>query len=318
MRQASFRTLLKLDERMTLPSVAVIIPTRGRPGPLKTCLRQIFPYVNQHSECMIVVSDDGDASETSAALAAEFPEVNVVQGPHRGPAANRNWGAAHSMGELLIFLDDDCRPVPDLVAEYQRAANSNPECSLFEGRITAEGIETGFADTTPSNEKGGYLWSCNFGIRRELFIDIGGFDERFPFPAMEDADLHFRVSAKSPILFLSGARVYHAFERRAGWRAAKHHTLSLLLYMHLHGLKATQRGPRFFVRSAARLAFSGGVRIFRRRAAKDPQHLLLSIWICVQLLLITLFWKFHPYLARKFFPACCAGCRSIHASFVNQ
>ncbi len=299
---------------MVLPSVAIIIPTRVRTEPLKCCLRQILPYVNQHLECAIVVSDDGEASETSAALAAEFPGVSVVQGPRRGPAANRNWGAAHSMGDLLIFLDDDCRPESNLVAEYRRAASSNPECSVFEGRITAEGIEIGFADTAPSNEKGGYLWSCNFAIRRELFTSIGGFDERYPFPGMEDIDFHFRVASKSPIRFLPQARVFHAFERREGWKGLKHNGLSLILYLHLHGLKTTRKGPVYFAHAIARLAVSGGLRYLRRQAAKDPQHLLSTIWVNMEILFIVLLWRFHPYLSRTMFPACCPGCESIHAS----
>ncbi len=303
---------------MAMVGVSIVIPTLNRPELLKRCLSHLIPYVSAHPECSIIVSDNGNASETREGLAEYLGVVRVVQGPRTSPAANRNCGAAHSIGDLLIFLDDDCIPDPNLIAAYQDAVLNNPEIGVFEGRITAEGTETGFADTAPSNERGGYLWSCNFGIRRELFINLGGFDERYPFPGMEDVDFHFRVASKSPIRFLPKARVFHAFERRVGWKGVKHHTLSLLLYMHLHGLKATQRGPRFFMRSAARLAISGGVRIFRRQAAKDPQHLLLSIWICVQLLLITLFWRFHPYLARKFFPACCAGCRLIHASFVNQ
>jgi GT2 family glycosyltransferase len=298
----------------TPPSVAIIIPTCGRLESLKACLRQILPYVNQHSECLIVVSDDGEADDTRAQLAAEFSAVEIIQGPRRGPAANRNWGAAHSKGKLLIFLDDDCRPDPDLIAKYQCAAGKSPKCGVFEGRTSAEGELESFGDSAPSNETGGKLWSCNFAIRRELFIRIGGFDERYPFPAMEDIDFHFRVSSKSPILFVPEARIYHALQRRVGRKVLRHHFLSHLLYLHLHGLKATQHGPIFFARVAARESVFGGLRYLRGQAAKDPRHLLLVIWTNMQFLLITLFWRFHPYLARKLFPACCAGCRSIHAS----
>lgn len=302
---------------MKFPSVAIIIPTRGRQESLKVCLRQILPYVTQHSECMIVVTDDGDAHETRAALGDEFSRIQVIQGPRRGPAANRNCGAAHSQGDLLIFLDDDCRPQSDLVAEYQRAAGAEPECGVFEGRITAEGKGTGFGDTAPSNETGGYLWSCNFAMRRNLFTSIGGFDERYPFPAMEDVDLHFRVARKSQIRFLPTARVFHGIERRVGRKILRHYALSHLLYLHLHGLKATRHGPLFFIRVLVHEAIFGGRRYLRGQAAKDPHHLLLVIWTNTQLLLIALFWRFHPYLAKKFFPACCAGCRSIHASFAD-
>ena len=299
---------------MFLPSVDIIIPTRGRPESLKRCLRQILPYVSQHPECAIVVSDDGEASETRVALGNDFTGVEVVQGPSRGPAANRNCGAKHSSGRLLVFLDDDCVPEPNLIATYLDAALNNPEIGVFEGRITAQGTASGFADSAPANETGGYLWSCNFAIRRELFMNIGGFDERYPFPGMEDIDFHFRVASKSQIRFLPQARVFHAFERRVGWKGLKHYALSLILYLHLHGLKSTRMGPAYFVHAVARVAVSGSLRYLRGQAAKDPQHLLSTIWVNMEILFIVLLWRFHPYLAKTMFPACCPGCESIHAS----
>jgi GT2 family glycosyltransferase len=299
---------------MVLSSVTVIIPTRGRPEALKRCLKKLLLHVNQHPECMIIVSDDGEASETSAALGNDFAGVHVVQGPRRGPAANRNCGAKHSSGHLIIFLDDDCIPDPNIIAAYQEAALENPEIGVFEGRITAEGTETGFADTAPSNETGGYLWSCNFAIRRDLFTSIGGFDERYPFPGMEDVDFHFRVTNKSRIRFLPEARVFHAVERRVGWKGLKHYALSLILYLHLHGLRQTKKGPVYFARVIARLSVTGGVRYLRGQAAKDPEHLLSTVWVHMEILFIVLFWRCHPYLAKTIFPACCPGCESIHTS----
>jgi len=273
--------------------------------------------VNQHPECTIIVSDDGEASKTRAELGDEFPNVEVIAGPRRGPAANRNWGAANSNGQLLIFFDDDCKPDINAIAEYQRAASSDPECGVFEGRTTAEGKASSFGDSAPSNETGGYLWSCNFAIRRELFTGIGGFDERYPFAAMEDVDLRFRIEGKSLIRFLSEAGVSHAFERRVDRKFLKHHTLSLLLYLHLHGLSATGRGPAYFARAVTHLTVSGVKRMIRGHAAKDPQYQLMTIGAVTQVLFIVLLWKWHPYLAMKFFPPCCTACQSIHACMGN-
>jgi GT2 family glycosyltransferase len=263
---------------------------------------------------MVVVSDDGDASRTRAELDPEFGQVMLVEGPRRGPAANRNSGVEHSTGDLLIFLDDDCRPEPNLIEEYRRAATQHPECGVFEGRISAEGVWTSFADMAPVNESGGYLWSCNFAIRRDLYRCIGGFDERFPFPAMEDVDLKFRVEKRSPIRFLHEARVYHDIERRAGWRRLRHNSLSVLLYIHLHGRKATRHSARHLLEAFVRMAVRGFLSYVRRKVTDDLSYLFLSLWANTLILISVLFWRFHPFLAKRLFPACCAGCRSIHAS----
>lgn len=297
---------------MTLPSVAIVIPTCNRPEPLKRCLRQLLPYVKQHPECMVVVTDDGDFAKTETALGSEFHGVRVVEGPRRGPAANRNNGAAHSKGDLLIFLDDDCTPDARLIESYQHAALQNPECSVFEGRITGVGEITGFADVSPENETGGCLWSCNIGVRRELFTAVGGFDERFPFAAMEDVDFHFRVRGRSQIKFLPQARVFHSVERRPGWRRLKHTQLSRLLYMHLHGLQPTRSGPAVYAHSIARAIAYGGLRCLKGKASRDPGFLLLQILAEVGGMATTLFWWFRSSVAAVFFPPCCSGCTSIH------
>ena len=51
----------------------------------------------------------------------EFPMVRWNEGPRRGPAANRNFGARVADGEWLIFLDDDCNPRPGFLAAYLKA-----------------------------------------------------------------------------------------------------------------------------------------------------------------------------------------------------
>ena len=298
---------------MTLPSVAIVIPTCKRPELLKRCLSRLVPYVAMHPECSITVSDDGDASVTRAVLDGELGIVNIVQGPHRGPAANRNCGAAHSEGILLIFLDDDCTPEPSLIAAYQDAAEKHPEIGVFEGRISAQGTAKGFADACPENETGGYLWSCNFAIRRELFTRISGFDERFPFAAVEDSDFHFRVKQLATVLFLRDARVWHSYERRLGWKPVKHHALSLVLFMHIHGLKATRQGPVKFLKSAIKRLIEVGNRLLRRRTALHPMQGLRVAWVNLQLAVIASGWKFHAKLAAMFYPPCCSSCESIHS-----
>jgi len=295
---------------MHLTSVAVVIPTRGRVEALKRCLSQLLPYVSTHPECTIVVSDDGNALETSRALGEGFDSVKVVQGPQKGPSANRNCGATHSTGELLVFLDDDCIPEQNLIAEYQSAAATLPQYGVFEGRITAQGQVKGFGDAAPENETGGKLWSCNFGVRREVFNAIGGFDERYPFPAMEDVDFRLRVQSQSPIIFLRQARVYHAVETRLGWKIIQHHALSHLLYMQIHGTQATGQTLSSFFMTCLRLMRRGWRRV-RTGTGKNPEQLFYMIVENAQLFLMVMFWGFHRRLIKWFYRPCCAKCETL-------
>jgi len=303
---------------MILPTVAIVIPTRNRTEFLRRCLSKLVPYVSSHPECSITVSDDGDASVTREALRGEMGIVQVIQGPRRGPAANRNCGAAHSTGELLIFLDDDCIPEENLIATYQDAARKSPEIAVFEGRISAIGRAKGFADICPENETGGYLWSCNFAIRRELFNRTHGFDDRFPFAAVEDYELHFRVKQLSTVLFLRDARVWHSYERRVGWKTVKHLMLSDLLFLHIHGLEATRKTPLYCIRTVARDLLLKAPKYLRAGTVKDPGQLVFQCWARLQESLIILFWRYRAPLARLFYPPCCSGCESIHSVLADR
>jgi GT2 family glycosyltransferase len=302
---------------MASPTVAVIIPTRHRHELLKRCLDRLIPYASAHPDCSIIVSDDGSAIETRDVLAEELARVQVVQGPRRGPSANRNSGADHATAELLIFLDDDCIPDQNLIATYRDAAQNYPQVEVFEGRISAAGEAQSFADAVPANETGGYLWSCNFAIRRDLFVRINGFDERYPFAAMEDVDLHLRVKRLSEVLFLPAARVWHEPEQRLGWRVVQHHSLSVLLFLHLHGPEAVGKRSTYFLRMAAQILYYRGLKQIRTRMLKNPEQLFFQVWVNLQLALIVFFWSFHASLARRFYPPCCPGCESIHASIAG-
>ena len=82
---------------MAMVGVSIVIPTLNRPELLKRCLSHLIPYVSAHPECSIIVSDNGNASETREGLAEYLGVVRVVQGPRTSPAAI-------GIAELLIRL----------------------------------------------------------------------------------------------------------------------------------------------------------------------------------------------------------------------
>ena len=75
-----------------------------------------------------------------------------------------------------------------------------------------------------------YLPSLNFGLRRALFVALGGFDETFPGAAGEDVDFSLRLRQRGATLhYEPTAQITHRPSRttaRAMWR-------------HLHAFGAT-------------------------------------------------------------------------------
>jgi len=196
--------------------VSVVVPTCSRPEDLQKCLGRLADQMNggMHSMELLVCNDSIDSISHSALQG--LPNARVINGPRRGPAANRNAGATAAQGEWLIFLDDDCLPDQNLLERYKAAIAAHPDLSVFEGSIAAERPRAHPFEEAPLNERGGNLWSCNFCIRRSLFLELGGFDERFPAPAGEDAELRYRIGkAGQRILFVPEANVVHAWRRRS-------------------------------------------------------------------------------------------------------
>lgn len=202
---------------------AVVIPTCNRPEPLSKCLMALAAREAdvQEKGCEVLVCDDGADSSTKTLIETRFQWVRYVSGPRRGPAANRNAGARAAKGRFLIFLDDDCEPTPGWLGAYLAAMQDGGR--VYEGRTRADRPMVSPLDHAPVNENGGCLWSCNFAIRADLFWQVGGFDEAYPYAAMEDVDLAWRLKREGvEARFVPDAVVVHPVRRIRGthesWR----------------------------------------------------------------------------------------------------
>jgi succinoglycan biosynthesis protein ExoM len=92
------------------PLVSLIIPTQRRPEGLATAARSALAQARVAAmELVIVDNDEGPSAEPFVRrLAAGAPcRVIYVHEPRPGVATARNAALAHSMGELIAFLDDD-------------------------------------------------------------------------------------------------------------------------------------------------------------------------------------------------------------------
>ena len=193
-------------------TVNIIIPTCNRTNELRDCLSLLVPQLPSDGSTTVLVCDDGSNQTTKSMLQQEFPVVRWNQGPRRGPATNRNFGAHQADGDWLIFLDDDCNPRPGFLAAYFRQM----ELSGAEARVALEGAtirpvaNPSLLWEAPHNPNGGVLISCNFAIPRRLFIECGGFDERYPAANFEDTEFDIRIRIKGvKVIFVQDAVVDH-------------------------------------------------------------------------------------------------------------
>jgi GT2 family glycosyltransferase len=196
---------LVADKRATAMKLSVIIPTCDRVDRLKECLRRI------EGADEIVVADDSQTADTRELIQRDYRNVLWVQGPRKGPAANRNRGVEATSGDWLVFIDDDCLPCENWLFEIRKAPTG---CEVVEGKtICPDKTNHPFEDVV-ENLTGDLLWSCNLALTRSLFEHLGGFDEDFLIAGGEDLEFARRLrSIKARVYFASAAIVYHPVRR---------------------------------------------------------------------------------------------------------
>lgn len=236
-------------------NVSVVIPTCDRVEQLRACLSRLMDGMQEIDDdvCEIIVSDDGRINMAKDFLAADFPRVLWIQGPRKGPAANRNCGAASASGVLIAFLDDDCLPESGWLHEFIDAFKKS-RSPVLEGRTYADRPRRSLSEESPINENGGCLWSCNFAITREKFMQLGGFDDRFPYPAFEDIDFYTRcLAAGLRVEFVREAAVCHPWRSGMTWHVIRRRFESLRFFMDKHPEATHFRSARFWLGSIVRL-----------------------------------------------------------------
>ncbi|TAH24862.1 MAG: glycosyltransferase [Cytophagales bacterium] len=215
--------------------ISVIIPTYHRNDLLALCLDQLSPMI-QHipSDCYeVIVSDDGTKQTAQQLIKEKYPWAKWVEGPRKGPAANRNNGAKYAKGNWLLFTDDDCLPEPNWLNAYYEAIKEHSEIKVFEGKTVCKlGIKSPL-ETAPINETGGLLWSCNFAIKRTIFERLQGFNTSFPFAHMEDVEFRERLKDNNiEFQFSKDAVIDHPPRAiNSGFFLAKYHESEFYYYV---------------------------------------------------------------------------------------
>ena len=190
--------------------VSVCIPTCNRGAQVAAALESLV--ANSYSDFDVLVVDQSADEMTEAAVApfvATDPRFAYLRSPTRGTSAARNEGIARAVGEIIAFLDDDCRAssiwLAGIVARFQA--------------FPAVGQLCGAVHAAPHDPTAGYVltaqmhhprlirspwlkWSevgigANMAFRRETLRLVGPFDELLcPGAALysaQDRDITYRT-----------------------------------------------------------------------------------------------------------------------------
>lgn len=182
-------------------TVSVIIPSYQGAKRLPNILEALA--AQSHSDFELIVAIDGSTDDTEAVLQhyqQRLPQLRWQHWPNGGRAVIRNRGAALANGELLVFIDDDMRPVPDCLARHIAHHQQYPGSILTGAQIedydwVHNDLQRYKADLSRKWQQGLppkgeamtannlHLTAANCSVPATLFEALGGFNE-----ALTDAE----------------------------------------------------------------------------------------------------------------------------------
>lgn len=240
------------------PLFSVIVPCYERPEDLRKCL-QSLSLENQKDapKYEIIVTDDSRSDRCRKVVELEFPNASWKAGKMKGPAGNRNAGAARAMGEWIVFIDDDCIAQKGYLLAYLKAIEGNPKVDLFEGYIFPDRPKKTWAETCPENSSGGMFWTSNLCVRKKVFEELGGFDEIFEV-AYEDVDFAYRIKQDGKkMLFVKDAAACHPWRtlKREGnnWKPKGFEWKELELFIKKHPEAHEHSSPQIYAQHFLRM-----------------------------------------------------------------
>jgi GT2 family glycosyltransferase len=234
-----------------------------------------------------MVVDNGSSDGSVAALAREFPAVELLALPdNRRFAGGNNAGLAKALADgadAVMLLNNDTVCDPGMLEHLLLALEQDPRagaaapliyfgppspdiwyagatCTPSLGLAAHRGLRTRDDGRYRAVEETGYLTGCALLARRECWERVGGLDERY-FIYAEDADWSLRARAAGwKLLFVPTARLWHKVSASSGaqspWKIYQRLRANLTLFgTHARGLARLTWGPAFVAQQVVLFAW---------------------------------------------------------------
>jgi len=196
--------------------LTVVIPTFNRPTIVVDTVRRL-QALDPPPDAIIVVDQTPAKNEALAAMEIGLLRLDAPSIPHA-----MNEGLLAATTPLVLFLDDDVEPAPNLVAAH-RDAHADAAIWAVVGQILQPGERPAHVDQSSDDldfrfyaADGRFVTNVmagNLSVKRHQAIEAGGFDENYVYAAYRfETDFALRLAA-------AGGKIW--FEPRASLRHLK-------------------------------------------------------------------------------------------------
>jgi glycosyltransferase involved in cell wall biosynthesis len=228
-----------------MSAVSVVIPSYRGGRYLREGVDSVLTQTLEDWE-LVIVADGND--EDLSDIESKDQRVRVFRQRQRGASIARNVGISLAKSDLIAFLDDDDRMLPDRLLAQTEAMNDrsiglcHTQCRIIDerGAILGPGLarEVQYGDFLRTD---GAIVLSSTMIRKSIILEIGGFNPLLPIG--EDLDLIYRIARESRLCFLPEVLVEYRIHDDNSWANSSISSgEEIRLILAQHRLKAMAQG----------------------------------------------------------------------------
>ena len=209
--------------------VSIIVITRNRAVYLHQVLKSLIGQEIQ-GEAYEIILVDNNSKDATASVVKDFnrtfgDRIEYVFKPEIGMPKARNTGASVAKGEILVFIDDDAIASSNWLDTYDRLYKTFPDIVAWGGKIDlvfqssrpkwlSDDLMMALSYLNISDKETilsfpDYPFGCNFSVKREYYMRIGGFIEDLKNSNEEKAFFYKLHLNNYKVGFSPKALVYH-------------------------------------------------------------------------------------------------------------
>jgi glycosyltransferase involved in cell wall biosynthesis len=213
--------------------LSVIVCAYNEERYVASCLHSLLAQTRPADEIILI---DNASQDRTGVIGRAIPGVRVIHEARKGLTVARETARLAATGDVLVYLDADCRAPLQWLELVERRFLSSPHVAAVTGpyrfydwdwwgRLLLRGYDLIVAPSTHILVQrilriGAILYGGNFAVRRDVLERIGGFDTRIEFHG-EDTNLGRRIAAVGYVrlarecYMFTSARRYNAMGKGA-------------------------------------------------------------------------------------------------------
>lgn len=205
--------------------ISVIICAHNEALFLAPCLHSLLAQSRPPDQILVI---DNASTDETRLVARGVPGVDVIDEPRKGLVIARETGRQCATGDVLVYVDADCRAPVAWLERIERHFLRDPGLVALSGpyrfydwdwwgRLLIRAYDVTLAPATQLLVKyilrlGTIFYGGNFAVRREALELIGGFDTTIDFHG-EDTNVGRRLFAVGRVSLFRDCHLYTSARR---------------------------------------------------------------------------------------------------------